>query len=108
MTTINSRPPAGPPHSQRPRVLIHRANRRADAPAALGLLGIASGTCTLSAVLAGWLPLGTVLIAAAVLFTCGGVAPFLAMRGSYGQGDPFFGTAFGCVGAFNATVALDL
>ncbi len=107
MTTTNSQPPAGP-RAQRPRVLIHRENRRADAPAALGLLGVAIGTCTLSAVLAGWVPPGTLLMAAAVLFICGGVAPFLAAQWSYGRGDTFFGAAFGCIGAFTATVALDL
>jgi len=107
MTTTNSQPPAGP-RAQRPRVLIHRENRRADAPAALGLLGVAIGTCTLSAVLAGWVPPGTLLMAAVVLFICGGVAPFLAAQWSYGRGDTFFGAAFGCIGAFTATVALDL
>jgi len=93
-------------------VLSHRADRRAaahtDTRAVCGLLGVAIGALTLSTVLAGWVPPGMAPVAAAVLFIGGGVAPFLAAQWSYGRGDTFFGAAFGCVGAFNATVALAL
>ncbi len=103
MATTNSRPPVGSPRAQRPFALIHLEERRANVPAVLGLLGVASGTCTFSAVLAGWFPPGTMLVAAAIMIIGGGLVPFLATLGSYGRGDTFFGAVFGCVGSDSPT-----
>ena len=103
---------AGPIRSTLPLEAIEHEEARAAAsagePAPLGLLGFASGTFTLSAVLAGWFPKSTALFATPAVFVFGGLAQFIAAMWSYRKGDTFSATAFGAFGAFNTSYALYL
>lgn len=103
---------AGPIRSTLPPETLEREEARAAAsagePGPLGLLGFATGTFTISSVLAGWFPSSTVAFATPVVFIFGGLAQFIAGMWSYRKGDTFSATAFGSFGAFNTSYALYL
>ena len=103
---------AGPIRTAVPMETIEQEKTRATSyvgePGPLGLLGFATGTFTISAVLAGWFPATTVLFASAVVFIFGGLGQFIAGMWAYRKGDTFSATAFGSFGAFNTAYALYL
>jgi len=103
---------AGPIRTTLPMDVIEQEETRSAAsvgePAPLGLFGLASGTFTLCAVLAGWFPASTAIFASTVVFVFGGISQFIAGMWSYRKGDTFAATAFGSFGAFNTAYALYL
>lgn len=104
---------AGPIKSQQlPMDVIEQEEERAASTvgeaAPLGLVAFATGTFTVSTVLARWFPLTTVLYATTALFIFAGIAQFIAAMWSYRKGDTLAATAFGSFGGFNVTYALFL
>ena len=103
---------AGPIRSSLPPEALQHEETRAAAsvgePAPLGLLGFATGTFTIGAVLAGWFPPSTIAFATPVVFIFGGLGQFIAGMWSYRKGDTFAATAFGSFGAFNTSYSLYL
>lgn len=102
--------PAGPIKSNMPMETIEQdeAHTKATAgePAPLGLVAFATGTFTVSTVLARWFPITTQLYVSTVLFLFAGIAQFIAGMWSYRKGDTLAATAFGTFGGFNASFAL--
>jgi len=85
-----------------------RAAASVGEPAPLGLFAFATGTFTISTVLAGWFPASTLLFASAVVFVFAGIGQFLAGMWAYRKGDTFAATAFGSFGGFNVSYVLYL
>ncbi|HEU0167447.1 MAG TPA: acetate uptake transporter [Chloroflexota bacterium] len=102
----------GPVHAPETisRDLIAREEVRAAAtagePAALGLLGFATGTFTLSAIATGFFEPSTIPYAVPVVLVFAGLAQFIAAMWSFRRGDTLAATAFGPFGSFNVTFAL--
>ncbi|HUZ76913.1 MAG TPA: acetate uptake transporter [Chloroflexota bacterium] len=103
--------PAGPVKSPAdiPLDQITREEVRARAmvgdASALGLLGFATGTFTVSAIATGWFAAGDIPWTVPVLLVFAGIAQFIAGMWAFRRGDVFGGTAFGAFGAFNTTFA---
>lgn len=100
---------SGPVHAPEdmPLAQITREEIRAAAtvgePAALGLLGFATGTFTVSAIATGFFAPSTIPYAVPVVLVFAGLAQFIAAMWSFRRGDTLGATAFGCFGAFNVT-----
>ena len=71
-----------------------------------GLASFATGTFTVSAVLARWFPPADILFALTAVFIVGGLAQFIAAMWSFRKGDTLAATAFGAFGSFNMMFAL--
>jgi succinate-acetate transporter protein len=72
-------------------------------PAALGLLGFATGTFVLSAMATGFFSPSAIPYAVPVILVFAGLAQFIAAMWSFRRGDTLAATAFGSFGAFNVT-----
>src|SRR5579875_1102055 len=82
-----------------------RAAAMTGEPAALGLLGFATGTFTISAIATGFFAPSTIPYAVPVLLVFAGLAQFIAAMWAFRRGDTLGATAFGSFGAFNTTFA---
>lgn len=80
-----------------------RAAATVGEPAALGLLGFATGTFTISAIATGFFEPSTIPYAVPVVLVFAGLAQFIAAMWSFRRGDTLGATAFGSFGSFNVT-----
>ena len=71
-----------------------------------GLVSFATGTFTVSAVLARWFPPTDILFATVAVFIVGGLAQFIAAMWSFRKCDTLAATAFGAFGSFNMMFSL--
>jgi succinate-acetate transporter protein len=80
-----------------------RAAATVGEPAALGLLGFATGTFTISAIATGFFAPSAIPYAVPVVLVFAGLAQFIAAMWSFRRGDTLAATAFGSFGSFNVT-----
>ena len=74
----------------------------------LGLAAFAAGNFVVSAVSAGWAPIGGLIVAIPVLLVYAGITQFIAGMWSFRKSDTFAATTFGTFGAFNTLFATAL
>jgi succinate-acetate transporter protein len=96
----------GPLARQETAALMEREQVAIADPVPLGLAGFASATFTISAVLAGWFSLQSVVVAIPVALIFGGIGQFLAGMWAFRRGNVLAATAFGSFGAFNMSWAV--
>jgi succinate-acetate transporter protein len=109
-TPVERWTPAGPIKTAVPEGELEHTEAVTKASAAeaapWGLVSFATGTFTVSAILARWFPPTDILFATVAVFIVGGIAQFIAAMWSFRKGDTLAATAFGSFGAFNMMFSL--